>query len=475
MDGDVERHRLATQHERKFCVNKRGLFGVRMKKGAKEEDLRDQQLTKLPDNPEWSKVTIVRFDKNFLTHKSLKTLCKQSPLLVEISATNNHIVKLPHELTKLKKLKVMNFENNPIAYPLMNAKLKNNWKKALFEDKQGRRSFRMYFDEVDGVLQYADVEIVVMGEKMYPQKDEDRSDVKIGLLNDEVQTLQMHDRDKQRFGGPDETIPPWYRQPSKKKVFPTKFVNVGVFDGHGGSFVSTALKQHMFKFIEKHNLLEPQEDMEQKVKEMYEALDKALIEKTEEAGKFDGSTCVNMFFSDKFTVISHVGDSRCVLGLKNSEVIQVTKDHDPEVPEEKEMVEKKGGVIASHAAPRGGVIWRVNSDLAMTRSFGDRKLKEFISCIPDVDIRENIFKDKVDSFVVATDGLWHHCESEKSIEIVRKSVNCEEAANALYKLLRQKISQGKNKVFGIDNTMICVGKIRYGTQRSDVPKLNKPT
>lgn len=141
---------------------------------------------------------------------------------------------------------------------------------------------------------------------------------------------------------------------------------------------------------------------------------------------------------------------------------------------EKEQIEKKGGKITPHPTPKGGVVWRVNSDLAMTRSFGDRRLKEVLSNDPDVDVRENMLSDKVDSFVIASDGLWHHCSSEKSIEIVRKSKNCEEAANNLYKHVRSKIVGRKNKVFGPDNTMICVGKVTYGTQSKDTPKLEKP-
>ena len=50
---------------------------------------------------------------------------------------------------------------------------------------------------------------------------------------------------------------------------------------------------------------------------------------------------------------------------------QVTIDHEPDDPAEKARVEAKGGKIAFHPLNGKGGCWRVNGDLAMTRSFGD--------------------------------------------------------------------------------------------------------
>lgn len=78
----------------------------------------------------------------------------------------------------------------------------------------------------------------------------------------------------------------------------------------------------------------------------------------------------------------------------------------------------------------------------------------------------------LDTIVIATDGLWHHISSEDAIKIVRKHANCETAAKALYSELRSKIVAGRNKTFGIDNTMIAVVKLSPGSHPSSVPKLD---
>ena len=96
-------------------------------------------------------------------------------------------------------------------------------------------------------------------------------------------------------------------------------------------------------------------------------------------------------------------------------------------------------------------------------------VKQFISVEPDVAVRKPL--KELDAFVVATDGLWHHVASDMAIQIVRKAKNCETACERLYKLLESEIRGGRNHTFGVDNTMICVGKIRLGSQPESCPRV----
>lgn len=62
-------------------------------------------------------------------------------------------------------------------------------------------------------------------------------------------------------------------------------------------------------------------------------------------------------------------------------------------------------------------IWRVEGQLAVSRAFGDRHLKEFVGADPDVtEYRIDQDEDKV--VIVATDGLWDVMSSEEAVEIV---------------------------------------------------------
>lgn len=190
--------------------------------------------------------------------------------------------------------------------------------------------------------------------------------------------------------------------------------------------------------------------------QVYTELDKKILEKLAAGAgtKRDGSTAVTCVITPKHLTVSHVGDSRCVLGYMDGHVEQVTSDHEPNEEPEKSKVIARGGKVEYHTTPGGGGVWRINGDLCMSRSFGDPNCKPAVECRPDVRCIHPL--PFLDTIVIATDGLWHHISSEESIKIVRKNPNCEIAAQALYTELRGKISAGKNKTFSIDNTMVIL-------------------
>lgn len=83
---------------------------------------------------------------------------------------------------------------------------------------------------------------------------------------------------------------------------------------------------------------------------LYRSIDEVLLQRLEQGAgrKTDGSTCVNGIFR-RHSLISHVGDSRCVIGFRETGAIeQVTVDHEPDLPVERERVEKKGGKVEFH-------------------------------------------------------------------------------------------------------------------------------
>lgn len=71
-------------------------------------------------------------------------------------------------------------------------------------------------------------------------------------------------------------------------------------------------------------------------------------------------------------VVGHVGDSRAVL-CREGEAILLTKDHIPDVAEERKRVKEAGGHITENSLG----IPHVNGRLAMTRSIGDVELKQY--------------------------------------------------------------------------------------------------
>ena len=113
----------------------------------------------------------------------------------------------------------------------------------------------------------------------------------------------------------------------------------------------------------------------------------------------DGSTVISAFISKarRQVITSHVGDSRAVM-ITETDSFDLTADHKPSNPSEKERVELEGGRIIQY-----GVL-RVQGILAVTRALGDYCLRPYVSNIPTVNYFE--LKGKECFLILASDGLW---------------------------------------------------------------------
>jgi len=166
-----------------------------------------------------------------------------------------------------------------------------------------------------------------------------------------------------------------------------------VYDGHGGTTVSSVLKQVLYKFIEKNlkNIDLQNEDLvKQKIIDCFSLVNKCL----QEQNVTDGSTATILIYFEKTNQVYliNLGDSRTVLW--DGEQIISTVDHKPNLPEERARIEKEGGFVIYN---------RLNGIIAVSRSFGDFSIKQ-ISTFPDIKIinlTKNYYK-----FILASDGLW---------------------------------------------------------------------
>ena len=217
------------------------------------EDHRGQNLVALPATLRFEVLHEVVFDNNCLDHDHLDLVLQKAPLLSVCSFRKNRVVRVPRSISGLKKLRALHLEDNPVGWPRPPAK-GADWKKAVANEPPGRRVFRIYACEAsEGRLQYADLEVVVMSDPMYKDKDEDRSDVRFGGCGwaedaEGLWALPIHDRAlHNRFGDPDVSRRPWYRNDleSAARVFPAEWLSVTVCDGHGGHWVAEALKQNL--------------------------------------------------------------------------------------------------------------------------------------------------------------------------------------------------------------------------------------
>lgn len=183
----------------------------------------------------------------------------------------------------------------------------------------------------------------------------------------------------------------------------------GVYDGHGGSFVSKYLCELMPDYLSK--LQYPVK--KSIINKVFEKIEKNLKQQHPKKIAHTGSTCINvidfLYKSSRYLKIINVGDSRGVICKKNL-AIPLTKDHKPNSPEEKNRIEKNGGSIYQDIYGE----WRVG-DLSLSRAIGDHDTPLVISR-PEVYLHRVTKNDSF--FILACDGLWDVMSNQDAVDYV---------------------------------------------------------
>lgn len=151
-----------------------------------------------------------------------------------------------------------------------------------------------------------------------------------------------------------------------------------------------------------------------------------------------GTTAVTLIKQGQDLVIGNVGDSRAVLGTRDTDntlvAVQLTVDLKPNLPAEAERIKKcRGRVFALQDEPDVARVWLPNNDspgLAMARAFGDFCLKDYgLIAVPDISYRR---LTEMDEFIVlATDGIWDVLSNKDVVNIVAAAPTRSTAARAV--------------------------------------------
>lgn len=216
----------------------------------------------------------------------------------------------------------------------------------------------------------------------------------------------------------------------------SKYNYFGVFDGHAGNNCSEFLKDTLHKYIiPQKNLFE---DFEANISKTFRIVDE-LFKETAVPNKDKSGSCALTMFSNKSEIFfANVGDSRAIASLRNGrEVRQLTIDHKPENPSEKERVFENGGyfyatntVILKENERKtiNGPLRVFPGRLTTTRSFGDFEAK-LPQCggLEGVVISEPEFSsyetDDFDFIILGCDGLYENITNEEIMGFVHKELN----------------------------------------------------
>ena len=223
---------------------------------------------------------------------------------------------------------------------------------------------------------------------------------------------------------------------------------IGVCDGHGdiGHIISNHISINLPKMLSSSLssskiALSPFSDfIAQNITSTCLKLNKNITSLQTMDCSLSGSTCTSVIISPSSMICINVGDSRTVLGRYSSITNtffseDLSHDHKPENPKEKERIVSSGGRVEQLKDMHGNYMgpfrmWmkELNTPgLAMSRSFGDTVAAGIGAiCEPEITVHEFTKEDRF--VILASDGIWEFISSKECVKIVgeyyqRKDIN----------------------------------------------------
>lgn len=206
----------------------------------------------------------------------------------------------------------------------------------------------------------------------------------------------------------------------------------GVYDGHGqkGHDVSNFVKENIPKMIVRDQRFKT-EDMALMMKDIFKKTQSLIAYADRQkklSAQMSGTTASVVIHShaEKKILTSHVADSTVVLGTYDKgdktkpTAVQLTRDHKPDLPDEKARIEKAGGrvVFDGYANHR---VYAKNArypGLNMSRCLGDLLGHADAGCSAEPEVDERTLTDNDFLLLLCSDGVWEFVKPQTAIKMV---------------------------------------------------------
>lgn len=284
----------------------------------------------------------------------------------------------------------------------------------------------------------------------------------------------------------------------------------GVFDGHGsnGHLVSQFIKRRAEKYFSEpttysqkpHKTFTYEKILHYLKKNNFEIITKfnEIVHNELEQDKIDinfsGSTCVIVFYIRDILIVSNCGDSRAIL-VKDKQkskskhhshskyhysAIQLSKDHKPELPLEKERIESSGGAISQYKEDNGEYdgpmrVWVKGKDypgIATSRSIGDAIAKK-VGVVYEPDIEMYEIDEHVKYLVVASDGVWEFLSNKDVMKIIKPYFKTGDVEGACDEVVNKSIEKWEKEEYGRDDITVVVSFLGSPTKTKGDIQVNK--
>lgn len=204
-----------------------------------------------------------------------------------------------------------------------------------------------------------------------------------------------------------------------------------VFDGHGGRHCATYLNGNMAAAVRRW--LDKEADVSVALKMAFKEVDEEFLSGGGAGGGGEeGSTAVLTLIRDGTVYCANTGDSRAVL-LRKGRTVALSNDHKPSRLDERLRIEQQGGYVLYN---------RVLGRLAVSRAFGDKGLKDFVTSEPEVTVTRLEPGDEY--LLLGCDGLWDVADADRAAQVVRAYVETKGLDGAARALTTFAVCNGSN-------------------------------
>lgn len=194
-----------------------------------------------------------------------------------------------------------------------------------------------------------------------------------------------------------------------------------IYDGHGGLDCVTYVRNHLHMnfgvALNDKGGLDKSSRVFQDICECLESsfLDTdngflKLVRDNDSVNSECGSAAVVCLIFGGWIWCANLGDSRALL-CRDGQALQLSLDHKPDRPDERQRIEDSGGTIS----------WgRVQGLLAISRAFGDGRCKTEPLVISRPEIRGELLTAQDEFMLMACDGVFDVFSNQDAVDFVRR-------------------------------------------------------
>jgi serine/threonine protein phosphatase PrpC len=217
-----------------------------------------------------------------------------------------------------------------------------------------------------------------------------------------------------------------------------------LFDGHAGGRCSKYISSTLPDVLTEDSLFLT--NLPLALKRSFHTANDVFLKVAEQQKLHDGSTGICSLMRNGKLLVGNVGDCRALL-LSAGKPIQMSIDQKPTNVDEIKRIASLGGTITNNLG-----VARVNGVLAVSRAFGNRKLRKVIR--PDIEMMQRELTREDDFLVMASDGLWDVLRNKDVCDLCYSMANTHRCQQISEELVHNALARGS-----MDNVTCIVVKL----------------